>query len=122
MNDEFPLVSIIAACYNHALFVVEALDSIKNQTYPNIQLIVTNDASTDKSKKLIESWISQQEFAVHLISNETNKGVCYTFNKALKQVKGQYFQVISCDDVMLLNKIQQQVDFLESASEEFAMV
>ena len=122
MNDEFPLVSIIAACYNHALFVVEALESIKNQSYPNIQLIITNDASTDKSKDIIESWIKQQEFAIQFISNETNKGVCYTFNKALKQVKGQYFQVISCDDVMLLNKIQQQVDFLESASEEFAMV
>jgi glycosyltransferase involved in cell wall biosynthesis len=54
MKEELPLVSIIAACYNHALFVVEALDSIKNQRYPNIQLIITNDASTDKSKECIE--------------------------------------------------------------------
>ena len=56
MPDSFPLVRVIATCFNHERYVVESLESIRAQTYPNIQLIVADDASTDGSVGLIRNW------------------------------------------------------------------
>ena len=53
-----PLVTVICICYNHARFVKEALDSVVNQTYGNIELIVIDDGSTDGSGKVIKQWIA----------------------------------------------------------------
>ena len=55
-----PLVSIIALCYNHASYLEETLDSIIEQTYPNIQLIILDDCSSDNSVELINAWIKKK--------------------------------------------------------------
>ena len=57
MNN-YPLVSIIACCYNHEKFVEETLDGIISQTYENIELIIIDDFSTDSSVKKINNWIT----------------------------------------------------------------
>ncbi|MDQ3753753.1 MAG: glycosyltransferase [Acidobacteriota bacterium] len=59
MKDNQPLVSVIAGCYNHSRFVLECLESIRNQTYKNIQLIIIDDCSTDNSVALIRAWIAE---------------------------------------------------------------
>lgn len=118
-----PLVTIIACCYNHAPYLEETLNSITQQTYTNIQLIITDDCSTkDNSVDVIRAWIKKHNIACIFIANEKNEGVCKTFNKALAQAKGKYYQVISCDDVMLAHKIATQVAVLEQAPEEVALV
>lgn len=122
MNHKEPLVSIIAACYNHAPFVVEALESIRSQTYGNIELIITDDGSKDDSVAIINQWIAQHNMDCTFIVNEKNEGICKTFNKGLACCHGKYFQVIACDDVMLPHKIQEQVAVLEAAKEEVAVV
>ena len=57
MMNNRPYVSIIACCYNHEKFVEETLDSVKSQTYKNIELIIIDDFSTDDSVKKINTWI-----------------------------------------------------------------
>lgn len=122
-DEALPLVSVVAACYNHARFLKETLDSIVAQTYPNIQLIVTDDASKDNSVAVIQEWMANHpEWNVTLLANPKNEGICKTFNKGLQHSKGKYFQVIACDDVMLPHKIATQVEALEKASEEVVMV
>lgn len=118
-----PLVTIIACCYNHADYLEETLDSILQQTYENIQLIITDDGSTrDNSVDVIKAWINKHQVDCIFIANEKNEGICKTFNKALKRAEGKYYQAIACDDVMLPHKIATQVAFLEQAPEEVAVV
>ncbi len=117
-----PLVSIIAASYNHAAFVVETLESIRLQTYENIELIITDDGSNDNSVAVIKKWILQHNVSCTFLVNEQNEGICKTFNKGLASCKGKYFQVIACDDIMVAHKIERQVYFLEAATDNLAMV
>ena len=117
-----PLVSIVAGCYNHEQYLEETLDSIKAQTYPNIQLIIMDDYSQDESVQLIEKWVENNKVNCKCIFHTENKGICYTLNEALKYAEGKYFQGISCDDIMLKQKIETQVTLLEKSKKDVAMV
>ena len=78
-----PLVTVIATCFNHERFVVECLESIRAQTYPNIQLIIADDCSTDGSVPLIRDWLTQTGTVCTLILHQQNQGVCRTRNETL---------------------------------------
>ena len=74
---EAPLVSIICACYNQAQYVVESLDSVKNQTYKNIELVIYDDASSDDSVSVISNWLEQnRDIKAFFTKNEINQGIC----------------------------------------------
>ena len=108
MTEKCPLVTIIALCYNHERFVEECLQSIINQTYKNIELIIVDDFSTDKSKEIIVAF-SQKNIGICCIFNEYNVGNCRSFNQALKIAKGKYIIDLSTDDVLKPNRIEEQV-------------
>jgi len=119
--ETFPIVTVICTCFNHALYVEEALLSVLNQSYPNIQLIVVDNASTDNSKEIIaELLISYPE--VDFIQNHENLGICKAFNKASKLAKGKYLIDLSADDVLLLNRIQLQVEAFDNLSVDFGLM
>jgi len=122
MRDKVPLVSIVAACFNHGRFLEETLDSIANQSYSNLELIVTDDGSTDNSVALIKQWMARNTMKCTLIANPKNEGICKTFNKGLAACKGKYFQVIACDDVMLVDKIKTQVAAFENSAENVGVI
>ena len=71
-----PLVSIVALCYNHESYLKETLDSILNQTYKNIQLIIIDDCSKDNSISLIKNWIHKNKVECVFIAHKENRGVC----------------------------------------------
>jgi glycosyltransferase involved in cell wall biosynthesis len=108
-----PLVTVICVCYNHARFVTEALDSVMEQTYQPIELIVIDDGSTDGSPKIIKQWIAAHPETV-LLLNGTNIGYCKTFNKAAALAKGKYLIDLSADDILLPERIAIGVQSLES--------
>lgn len=112
-SNNFPLVSIVAICYDHAKYLVETLDSIRGQTYPNIQLIIMNDYSTDNSVEIIKAWIEKTRYPCVFINHTENKGLCKTINEALSLCTGVYYQAIACDDILLKDKISKQVAILE---------
>ena len=109
MKDDIK-VSIVAVCYNHAKFAVETLESIVNQTYNNIQLIIIDDCSTDNSVEIINNWIDKNNITCTFITNNPNQGLCKTLNKALTHVEGELVQLIACDDVLDLNKIKKNLE------------
>ena len=120
-TKDCPLVSIVALCYNHDAFVEEALDSILAQTYPNIELIIIDDASADKSVSIINNWIGKNNPACNFIVHKNNQGTCKTLNESLKLVNGKYFQGFACDDIMMPTKIEEQVRFLENNTDYIAV-
>lgn len=103
-------VSIIAVCYNQEKWVAQTLDSILQQDYKNIQLIIADDGSTDTSKEIIRNWINENAPQTKFIDHAKNFGLTKNINSALPFIRGDYFQVFGCDDIMLPNKISSQVN------------
>lgn len=112
-----PLVSVVCLCYNHARFVEEAIQSVLNQRYLNVQLIVIDDHSTDKSIEAIDKFISGNK-AVEFIPLPSNLGNCRAFNIGLEKAKGDFIIDLAGDDVLMPDRIEMGVRNLESLGKE----
>lgn len=118
-----PLVSVICACFNQSKFCIESLESVKNQTYKNIEIIIWDDASVDNSVEKIEDWIHQNsELNIRFIKNKTNLGICISLNNAYSFASGKYLQLLALDDILLADKIERHVAVLENSSIDDALV
>lgn len=118
------MVSVICLCYNHAKFVEEALRSVRQQTYPSIELIVVDDASTDESVKVIRIYLQKYTCPsrVKTCFLSQNLGNCAAFNRGLALAQGKYIIDFATDDVMLPERIAQQVMFFERLDEAYGVV
>ena len=112
--QNFPLVSVICLSYNHEAYVVEALNSVINQTYPNIELLIADDCSKDNSAIVINEWLKEHP-NVQFLSNNTNLGSNKTFNQLAKIAKGEYIIDLAADDVLLSNCIEKQIKTFQNS-------
>lgn len=117
-----PLVTVIAVCYNHARFVIECLDSIRNQTYPHMQIIIMDDCSQDDSVEIIRDWIARYGIECKFIAHQKNQGLCRTLNEALSHADGKYVSLIATDDLWLPDKIICQVEVMEKLPDSVAVL
>lgn len=117
-----PLVSVIVVCYNQAPFVVECLESVRQQTYKNIELIIVDDCSDDDSVAVIESWVAAQHTQPLFIAHTQNQGICKTLNQALSYASGKYISIIAADDVYLPDKTESQVTLFETLPNKVGVI
>ncbi len=115
-----PLVTVICLCYNHARFVREAIESVLNQRYAAIQLIVVDDASTDNSVEVIQQLVSKHSF-IEFLPLQNNLGNCKAFNQGFALVKGEYVIDLSADDALLPTRIEEGVSALQQAGKEYGV-
>ena len=92
-----PKISVIVPVYNVEKYIDKCLDSLLNQTYKNMELIIVNDCSTDNSKKIIEKKIKNHK-NVLFSTNKENSGLSFTRNEGLKKATGDYIGYIDSDD------------------------
>lgn len=118
---EQPLVSVILTTYNQEKYVEETVRSIFEQTYPQIQLIVIDNASTDATLSIMDR-LTDENGKFTLIRNKTNAGLCKAFNQGLSLAEGKYIIDLSGDDVFLSDRIAHQVSAFEALSNEYAVV
>jgi len=118
----YPLVSAVVLCYNHEKFVGECLEGVKAQDYPNLELIVNDDASQDGSVRVIETWLARSGIPHRLLTSETNQGLCRSLNRALSHARGKYISGIAADDVWLSEKLRSQVALMERLPGEVGVV
>ncbi|WGF07223.1 glycosyltransferase family 2 protein [Acinetobacter baumannii] len=113
MSD--PLVSVVIPCYNHESFVQDCIQSVVDQTYQNIELIIIDDGSKDNSVAKIKEMISicEARFTRFEFRHRSNKGLSATLNEALEWSKGDFFETLASDDNILVDKISFQVDFFK---------
>jgi len=116
-----PLVSIIAVCYNHARYVVECLESIRDQTYLPIELIIMDDCSRDDSVSIMKKWLAETGMTAKFVAHSRNVGLCSTLNEALTYAHGQFVSIVATDDVYMPDKIERQVNQLMSLDSEYAV-
>lgn len=111
------MVSVVIPCYNHERFVQDSIQSVIDQTYQNIELIIIDDGSKDSSVEKIQEMIPtcQQRFIRFEFRHRPNKGLSATLNEALEWCQGEYFSAIASDDMMLNDKIEIQIDFLKNS-------
>jgi glycosyltransferase involved in cell wall biosynthesis len=117
-----PLVSVLVGCYNHERFVVETLESIRSQTYKNLELIIWDDCSRDGSVAVISAWIERTGLECTFLKNSVNLGICRSLNRALLIAKGEYIAMVAADDVWLPDKIERHIGILSHAPEEVGVV
>lgn len=116
-----PLVTVICLSYNHESFIAEAIQSVLNQTYKNIEIIIVDDASTDQTVHRIEEIISSHP-AIRFLPLEQNLGNCKAFNRGLAIATGDYIIDFATDDVLMADKISEQVSHFSKLDESFGVV
>ena len=99
---KLPLISFIVTSFNYENYVVKTLESIKNQTYENIEIIVVDDKSSDNSVEKIKEFIKKNpDVACQLIEHEQNKGQMAAMQSGLKEAKGQFVCFVDSDDILI---------------------
>lgn len=115
MNESNPLVSVVVITYNSSDTILRTLDSVKVQTYQNIELIVSDDCSTDDTVAIIREWIdsnSKRFVRTELIEVQKNTGVAPNCNRGIRAAHGVWIKGLSGDDLLLENSIKDYVDFV----------
>jgi len=109
------LFSVVVVTYNQENLVLETLESIYNQTYKNIELVISDDASTDSTKEVIEKWLMRKgdRFTNVITSFGTeNKGISGNHANGLKLANGEFVKYIGGDDILLPDAIEKMYNFL----------
>lgn len=114
MND-LPLVSICMPVYNGARYIDESLPCCLNQTYPNIEIIVSDNCSTDDTLDRIRRYDDPR---IRIHSNPRNEGMIYNFRKTLTHAAGKYMSFLCADDGMERDAIEKAVAILEAPGNE----
>ena len=111
-NITKPLVSVIITTYNRADMIVMAIESVLSQTYPNWELIIADDASTDDTFELLKYY--RNDPRIRYVRNEINLGIAANRNEAIRHSKGMYIAMLDSDDKWIdPDKLSKQVEFME---------
>lgn len=120
--NKLPLVSIVVISYNQGKYIRENLDSIKAQTYPNIELIVADDASPDKSVEIFKDWLSENQYGAKTNFHTENTGLATVLNECIELATGKYIKLIAADDYLHPQSIEKCVLKLEEVGDQYGMV
>jgi glycosyltransferase involved in cell wall biosynthesis len=105
-----PRVSVIMPSYNHEKFVGESIRGVLNQSYRDLELIVTDDGSSDGTVDVIKQFTDPR---IRLFLFEENQGASIATNNCIENARGEYIAVLTSDDVFLPGKVEKQVKFLD---------
>lgn len=108
-----PLVSVLIPCYNVDKYVEEAINSILNQTYSNLEIIIINDCSTDNTGEILQQ-LAKKDIRIKVFDNTENLRLIKTLNKGIKLCTGEYIARMDADDISLPTRIEKEVDFLQT--------
>lgn len=114
------LVSIIVTTYNSAKFVIETLESAKAQTWQNLELIVSDDCSSDNTVELCSEWIARNKerfVSTDIITVPKNTGVSANCNRCIKASNADWIKFIAGDDILLPNCIEENMKFVAEHAE-----
>lgn len=106
-------VSVIIPCFNQELYIEETVKSVLAQTYPEIEIIVIDDCSTDNSTQIVNNLISKNK-NITLIKNQSNMGVIFSRNNGISNAAGEYILPLDGDDKIAPSYIEKAVKILES--------
>lgn len=104
------LVSIIMPSWNTARFIRESIDSVRNQTYTNWELLIVDDCSTDNTDEIVVSYSDER---IRYFKNEKNSGAALTRNRAMREARGEWIAFLDSDDLWTPEKLERQLQFMK---------
>ena len=107
-----PLVSVVLSVYNGEKYLMNAIESILDQTYPAFEFIIVNDGSTDNSPKIIDKY-RKLDNRIKVL-NQKNRGLIDSLNRGLALANGRYIARMDSDDISLPSKLEEQYNYLEN--------
>jgi glycosyltransferase involved in cell wall biosynthesis len=112
---ELPLVSVLVPCYNHEKYIEKAIQSVLENHYNNIELIVIDDGSTDKSYEIANEILQKNRDVLKYtsLSKQKNIGIVKTLNKLINMSHGEYIALLASDDMLTTDGIMERVLYLE---------
>ena len=118
---QYPLVSVVIPSYNHERYIERAIRSVLFQTYPNIELVVVDDGSTDNSWPIIQS-VRERAPKPFTIYSKPNSGLAHTLNFGIRRTAGEFIALLASDDQYLPEKIERQVRLFQSSPQSVGLV
>ncbi len=116
-----PKVSIIIATFNREAFIAEAIESVLKQSFVDWEMIIIDDASTDKTRSVVDKY-TESDLRIKYYKNPSNLGISKSRNKGLSLARGKYIATLDSDDVWLDDaKLKKQVDFLD-INKDYALI
>lgn len=106
------LVSVIMPTYNSAQWLSDSIDSVLNQTYKNLELIITDDCSTDGTHDILKAY-EQKDSRLKIIYAEKNVGAGHTRNRCIEHARGRYIAFCDSDDRWMPTKLEKQLMFMQ---------
>ena len=120
MESNDPKITVIMPCYNRAIMVKKAIESILKQTFTNFEFIIVDDKSNEETKKLLNQF-SFKDKRIKLYSNISNRGPTYSFNKGLYYAKAVFIARMDSDDISHPERLKKQLEFLISNPTTFVI-
>lgn len=110
-TSNFPKVTVFIPVYNRERYIQEAVDSILAQSFPDFELLLIDDGSTDSSVAIMNSYTDPR---IRLVRNECNLGIPHTRNRGLQLARGEYIALLDSDDYAYPDRLNKQVAFLDA--------
>ena len=107
------LVSVIMPTFNESRFLAQSIESVLNQTYTNLELLITDDCSTDEKTLEILDFYSQNDHRVQVFRLTQNMGAGAARNNSISRAKGRYFAFCDSDDRWLPTKLERQIEYMQ---------
>ena len=106
-----PRVCVIVTCFNYGRYIREALQSIREQTYPDWQCVIVDDASDDDSRDVVEQWLDQAaDPRFHFIKNDTNQGQIASIIEGLSESESEFVALLDADDFWFPDFLRRHVE------------
>jgi len=121
-NNRNPLVSVAVVTYNSSATIIETLDSISNQTYQNIELIVSDDCSTDETVNIAKQWIREHQnrfIRAEILTISNNMGVSANYNRAMDACRGEWVKDVDGDDLLCSTCVEEYVSYVRAHSDAY---
>lgn len=114
------LLSIVTPVYNAENYILETIRMVLKQTYQNWELLLVNDASTDRSVQVIEDYLAKNpDPRIHLLQQEANNGAAAARNRGIAEARGRYLAYLDADDIWLPEKMEKELSFMEEKQAAF---
>ncbi len=107
-----PKVSVLIPLYKANRFIAETLDSVLNQKFTDFEVIIVDDCGNDGSLEIVESY-QKKDIRIKVLNNDANHGIAYTRNRGLDECAGEYIALLDDDDLMIGERLDKQVRFLD---------
>ncbi len=119
--SEHPLVSVCIPVYNGEQYLEEALHSVLNQVYRPLEIIVSDDGSTDHSLQIVRDFAEKSDVNIHIFNHEP-KGIGANWNHCVQQAKGKYIKFLFQDDLLVRTCIEEMVAFAEQHDNKLGLI